>query len=71
MTLFKKMMLCSMIISSVITTISYTRFSEQRDYFCPNKTLMWGSIQFPKNIELVPDIRIYYSGPTDQVRGKS
>ena len=51
-----------MIICSATSTVLYTRFSEPRDYFCPNKTLMWGSIQFPKSVTVIPDIRIYYSG---------
>ena len=62
MNVIKKLMLCSMIMSCTSSTILYTRFNEPRDCFCPNKTLMWGSIQFPKNVTVVPDIRIYYSG---------
>lgn len=62
MNLVKILMLYCVIIMSAFGTILYARSSEHRDYFCPNKTLMWGSIQFPKTISIVPDIRIYYSG---------
>ena len=62
MNVLKKLILCSMIISGTISTAPYARFSEPRDYFCPNKTLIWGAIQFPKSVTIVPDIRIYYSG---------
>ena len=62
MKVLQKIMLCSMIIGSTTSTAPYARPSEPRDYFCPNKTLIWGSIQFPKTVAIVPDIRIYYSG---------
>lgn len=52
--------------SILMLGISYTGiqmgYFYQQDYFCPNKTLMWGTIQFPKNVSVIPDIRIYYSG---------
>lgn len=61
MNIVKKVMLCSSIIIALSTAI-LARFPEPRDYYGPNKTLMWGSIQFPKTVSNVPDIRIYYCG---------
>lgn len=58
----KNVILCSIAIILTNSTAPYPRFSEPQDFFCPNKTLMWGSIQFPKNLATIPDIRIYYSG---------
>ncbi len=62
MDIIKQVILNSLLGVLITATYIGAGFFEQRDYFCPNKTLMWGSIQFPKNIEHVPDIRIYYSG---------
>lgn len=56
------LMLCSVIIIGSFGPKFYARINEPNDCFCPNKTLIWGSIQFPKNISAVPDIRIYCSG---------
>jgi hypothetical protein len=62
MSIVKNLVLCSMIINATLTIHAYPRYNEPSNYFCPNKTLIWGSIQFPKTVDSVPDIRIYYSG---------
>ena len=62
MNILKNMLLCSILMLSICHTGSQVAYSGRRDFFCPNKTLMWGAIQFPKSIAIIPDIRIYYSG---------
>lgn len=62
MNILKKLVLYSILMLNIFYTGIQESYFDQRDYFCPNKTLMWGTIQFPKNVSVIPDIRIYYSG---------
>lgn len=60
-------MIYNLVICVLINTIGLQarHFSSDpffHDLFCPNKSPLWGSIQFPKNVQAIPDIRIYYSG---------
>lgn len=46
-----------------VTLLAHDQTNRTHSNFVyPYKTLLWGAIQFPKEIQNIPDIRIYYCG---------
>lgn len=58
----KSMTLLAIIITMACVSECHAAFVNTRDYFGPNKKMIWGAIQFPKTLTSIPDMRIYYSG---------